>query len=206
MSAEDETFEAVETGSGDDARSISRRSALKKAAAAASVAGVVWAAPAVEGLSIIPDYTAAALSSVHGLTVNVKFGDTNGPTYSGDDNYFYYQATPGVTASSNSPNQNQAITFTANLGAAGTAKYTLAAGQLADGDGFNGAMTFNVGPHNLCRITAINSHPGFSSAATWGTIPATSNTPSTYTQNFTVGNHPGPATRVDYIQITINCA
>ena len=39
--------------------SQSRRDLLRKSAAAAGVAGVVWSAPRVEGLSLRPDYAAA---------------------------------------------------------------------------------------------------------------------------------------------------
>lgn len=38
----------------------SRREAMKKAAAGATVAGAVWMAPRVEGLSVVPDYASAA--------------------------------------------------------------------------------------------------------------------------------------------------
>jgi hypothetical protein len=40
-------------------KEIDRRSALKKAAVAAGAAGVVWAAPKVEGLSLRPAYASA---------------------------------------------------------------------------------------------------------------------------------------------------
>lgn len=39
---------------------IDRRAAIKKAVAGAAVAGVVWAAPKVEGLSLRPNYAAAS--------------------------------------------------------------------------------------------------------------------------------------------------
>lgn len=45
----------------------SRREAIKKAAVGATVAGAVWMAPRVEGLSVVPDYASAAT-----LTGNVN--------------------------------------------------------------------------------------------------------------------------------------
>ena len=99
MTSDNDAAESVDraTEAGADARSISRRVALKKAATAASVAGVAWAAPSVKGLSIIPDYSAAALSAIHGYTVQIKFGDANGSTYPGTNNYFAYKASPNTT-------------------------------------------------------------------------------------------------------------
>lgn len=45
---------------GDDGPGLSdRRSAIKKAAAAAATVGAVWSAPRVEGFSLVPDYAAA---------------------------------------------------------------------------------------------------------------------------------------------------
>lgn len=43
-----------------DARRISRREALRRVAVAGAAAGAVWAAPRIEGMSIAPDYAAAA--------------------------------------------------------------------------------------------------------------------------------------------------
>lgn len=47
-------------------RRMDRREALSKAAAAAAVAGVAWSAPAVRGMSVVPDYAAAGTQT--GLT------------------------------------------------------------------------------------------------------------------------------------------
>lgn len=51
-----------EQAAGDEGagEGIDRREALKKAAVAAGAAGVVWAAPVIEGLSVRPDFAAAA--------------------------------------------------------------------------------------------------------------------------------------------------
>ena len=43
-----------------DGGMVARRDAIKKAAAGAAVAGAAWAAPRVEGLSVVPDFAAAA--------------------------------------------------------------------------------------------------------------------------------------------------
>lgn len=53
MTSEDATDEPREQAL------IDRRAAMKKAAAAAAVAGAVWSAPRIEGLSLVPDYAAA---------------------------------------------------------------------------------------------------------------------------------------------------
>jgi hypothetical protein len=206
MTSDNDATESVDeaTEAGADARSISRRVALKKAATAASVAGVAWAAPSVKGLSIIPDYSAAALSSIHGYTVTVKFGDTNGSTYPGANNYFAYKASPNTSPSSPGPNQNSALKITASLGIAGSAVMTVAQGVLADGNPFGGSIAFNVGPNNQCRITGITSHPGPGPGNNFSTVPLP-NSP-TFTQNFNVGDHPGPTSRVDDVTITITCS
>lgn len=66
---------------------VARREALKKAAVGAAVAGAVWTAPKVEGLSIVPDYAAAgtATAQINRLFVigTADFG--NNPAYYGDD-------------------------------------------------------------------------------------------------------------------------
>ena len=206
MTSENDATESVDEAgpSEDDARSISRRVALKKAATAASVAGVAWAAPSVKGLSIIPDYTAAALSSIHGYTVSIKFGDTDGSTYPGVDNYFKYKSSPNTTTPNTTPNNNHALSITASLGIAGNAVMTVAQDVLADGNPFGGSIAFNVGPNNQCRITGITSHPGPGPGNNFSTVPLP-NSP-TFTQNFNVGDHPGPTSRVDDVTITITCS
>jgi hypothetical protein len=206
MTSDNDATESVDeaTEACADARSISRRVALKKAATAASVAGVAWAAPSVQGLSIIPDSSAAALSSIHGYTVSIKFGDTDGSTYPGADNYFKYKPSPNTTTPDTSPNNNHALSITASLGIAGNAVMTVAQDQLADGNPFGGSIAFNVGPNNQCRITGITSHPSPGPGNNFSTVPLP-NSP-TFTQNFNVGNHPGPTSRVDDVTITITCS
>ncbi len=60
-----------------EARRFNRRAALKKGAVGAGVVGVVWAAPAIEGLSLTPAYASASsgLSTVM-CTGSAKFSLT----------------------------------------------------------------------------------------------------------------------------------
>jgi len=63
------------TDSGD--ATTSRRDAIKKAAAAAATAGVVWTAPRIEGLSLRPNYAAASSVAVNWtgtITMPLIFG------------------------------------------------------------------------------------------------------------------------------------
>jgi hypothetical protein len=50
---------------------IDRRSAIKKAVAGAAITGVAWSAPRVEGLSLRPNYAAAASATVFTGTVDL---------------------------------------------------------------------------------------------------------------------------------------
>jgi len=59
----------MSTADGD----TSRRDAIKKAAAAAATAGLVWSAPRIEGLSLRPNYASAG-SAVIGWNATI-----NGP-------------------------------------------------------------------------------------------------------------------------------
>lgn len=78
----------------------SRRSALKKAAAASTAAAVTWASPAVEGLGVTPNYASAATYA--GGPFNGSFnwtaiGATNGTCATGQRNApGYYGATSCV--------------------------------------------------------------------------------------------------------------
>jgi hypothetical protein len=69
----------LEAGSGTESSSaeqldpkvVSRRDALKKAAIGAGIAGAVWSAPRIEGLSLVPDYAAAG-TIPPGSTITIK--------------------------------------------------------------------------------------------------------------------------------------
>ena len=185
----------------EDPVAQSRRDVLKKAVAAAAAAGVVWQAPQVKGLSLVPDYAAAGTATP---TVTVKFGDANGPTYGGDSNYFHFQPSPGTSPASG-PTQNAQLAIDVNLGAAGNAQLRVAQGVLADGDPFGGNVVFTVDPpFNKCRITAVNSTPSPGPGNNIGPAPVP-NDPGSFTQSFNVGNHPAPTTRVDNVSVTIDC-
>lgn len=181
---------------------MDRRAALKKAAVAAGTAGAVWAAPRIEGLSITPDYAAAG--TVSGLTRTIRFGDVNGTTYPGVDNYFQFKPSPGTTPLSG-PTQNAPLRIRADLGAAGTAELEVAQGILADGDPFSGTVRFDVDPpYNRCAVTAITSNPTPGPGNNIGPAPLP-NTTAPFTQPFNVGDHPIPTTRVDDVSVTITC-
>ena len=80
--------EARDTGSAEgieDPQRVDRRTALKKAATGGVVAGAVWVAPKVEGLSILPDYAAAGTG-----TANVNFRIQSTSRGGSWDNNNYY--------------------------------------------------------------------------------------------------------------------
>jgi hypothetical protein len=76
-----ESVDGEEVGSADadispsepelDPKVVSRRDALKKAAIGAGIAGAVWSAPRIEGLSLVPDYAAAG-TIPGGSTIQIK--------------------------------------------------------------------------------------------------------------------------------------
>jgi hypothetical protein len=69
-------------GSEGDDRRVGRRDAIKRGAVGAGVMGVVWAAPAIQGLSLRPDYAAAASGSVTAhCTADYKSDQTLGCTF-----------------------------------------------------------------------------------------------------------------------------
>jgi len=47
-------------GASDEATGLDRRNLLRKSVIGAGVAGLVWSAPRIDGLSVRPDYAAAA--------------------------------------------------------------------------------------------------------------------------------------------------
>lgn len=140
---------------------IARRNALKKAAAGAAVAGAVWNAPRVEGLSLVPDYASAGTGTA---SVTFKIGTAdfgNNPAYYGDDpgnagdgcnnladdNYAVFNPAngpapanlnnPGITVPAYGPTQSANINMVANLGGPapspiGTVTVAVASGADAD--------------------------------------------------------------------------
>lgn len=129
---------------------MNRRDALRKAAAGAAVAGAAWSAPAVKGLSVVPDYAAAGTST--GLTrvfrilgVDRDYNELDVSTVTHD---FRGLPTPDVSATGGwgvappgdpaySPSTAQVlengpaghpgslVTMTATLGAAGSVSATM---------------------------------------------------------------------------------
>lgn len=59
-------YDRVAAGEDGTQRRMDRRDALRKAAAGAAVVGAAWSAPAVKGLTVVPDYAAAGTAT--GLT------------------------------------------------------------------------------------------------------------------------------------------
>lgn len=88
---------------------MSRREALTKAAAGAAVAGAAWSAPAVKGLTVVPDYAAAGTATgltrtfrILGVsrTGNGNWGDIGGNSNQGSFDFRGLQVpgpTPGET-------------------------------------------------------------------------------------------------------------
>lgn len=88
----------------DDHRA-SRREAIKKAAAAAAVSGVVWTAPRVEGLSIAPDYASAMTGGAPPVYLTIDSADDGsdfGTGCTSGTDYYYFAHTPSP-ADHNSP-------------------------------------------------------------------------------------------------------
>jgi hypothetical protein len=161
---------------------IARREAIKKAAAGAAVAGAVWTAPRVEGLSLVPDYAAAGTATaVIEKTFQIGTADFgNCPGYYcddpgvagdgcdnlGDDNYAVANAAnPGIVSPSIGPTQNTNIRMDYVLQNAGPSptpigNVRVAMAQGADADLPNTDNTrlnveFSVDPpFNKCRVSA----------------------------------------------------
>ena len=56
------TSDPTDPGDTSDTTDVSRREALRKAAGIGAVAGVAWAAPAINGVSVVPGFAEAASS------------------------------------------------------------------------------------------------------------------------------------------------
>lgn len=179
----------------------SRRDALKKAAAGGAIAGALWVAPKVEGLSLVPEYASAG--TVRNTTFFVAIGG-DGPSYPGYSNWFSYRS--GSSGGWNGPTQNTTLNIPISLGAAGNAVMTIPQGTQADGNPFTGNVAFNVDPpFNQCRITGLSSSPGPSTPDSIGPAPVPNNVGS-FTQWFNMGDHPGPTSLVDNMTVTITCS
>lgn len=144
MGTEDKDQPGLETQKHD------RRDLLKKGVAAAGVGAVVWAAPTIKGLSIVPDYASAGTATTGVITFRLN---GNGPSLLGGNNWMNAAPSPSYTVTQDGPSDNQAIILTAPLGAAGNAVFTFPGGQDTDGPGVSGTVTFNVDPpFNKCVV------------------------------------------------------
>ena len=63
-----------------DSSRMARRELMRKAAIGASVTGAVWAAPSIDGLSLVPDYAAAA-TGTGAFTFTVRTTDAENNYY-----------------------------------------------------------------------------------------------------------------------------
>lgn len=113
--SEDEAI--TEVGDVADDGLSSRRSAIKKAAAGAAVVGAAWAAPKVEGLSVVPDYAAAA-TLPGGVGVTLPSIDVKIPFFGSTDYW-------------NDPSSNPR-SVSANVPGGGSVTVTLPGGATAD--------------------------------------------------------------------------
>lgn len=99
MESTDPQSQAGEQPSDDVPQRTARREALKKAAAGAAVAGAVWTAPAVRGLTPLPDYAAAGTGTATRVFLirTADWGNSNCPGYycTGDNSGDEVPACPG---------------------------------------------------------------------------------------------------------------
>lgn len=116
-----------------EARRVSRRDALRKAAAGAAVAGVAWSAPAVKGLTVVPDYASAGTATGLTKVFRILGVERNSNQIDVDSSVHDFRGlpTPDVTVS----------------GGYGTAPYSPATGQVLE----NGPAGF---PGSLVTMTA----------------------------------------------------
>lgn len=201
--------ESRTSDTGDDDSRIDRRAALKKAGAAAVAAGVVWSAPRIDGLSLVPDYAAAGTAAVAAITFN---WNSDGPGAAGGSNRF--SPRPGLGGyTMNGTCPGPGITANATLGLVGNATLTLPGATQADGNAFTGSVTFNIDPpFNKCQITAASFGPV--TPAFFGDLPGGNftlgpqpvpNNNSPFSVPFTMNARPNNCVRVDDCQVTIAC-
>jgi hypothetical protein len=212
--AEQASQESIEESVPEQAGTDSRRSALKKAAAAGVVGAAVFAAPKVEGMSIAPNYAAAGTGTTGLITLRLN---GNGPGLLGANNFMNAAPSPQYTITQNGPSDNQAIILTAPLGAAGNAVWTFPGGLDTDGPAIpGGSVAFNVDPpYNNCRIISGNTgwqgstggRPTLSNTAGPAPVP---NNVAPFTQTIGIpagGESPyyNPSTAINFIEIRIQC-
>lgn len=208
----------------DDAR-IARRDAMRKAAAGAAAAGAVWAAPKVEGLTLVPDYAAAA-TGTGSYTFTTRTAD-GAPTYydSVGDEVPACGGTGGSHWNVRAPDNPGAIfpngegntdgttrTALAPIGPAGNATLTVASGPNNQGE-LNEtrndiSVTINIDPPwNKCRVSSVLARKcnGTNATININNNPAAGATnPAPFTVGTTI---PGPQSNyLSFVQVTVTCS
>jgi hypothetical protein len=132
-----------------DPRALSRRAALRKAAVGLGVAGAVWQAPRIEGLSLVPDYASAG--TVTGTFMVTVMQIDCGNNIFGDSNC--WGACMGTMACQ---------TAVRNFDIGGEPIRITGTGS-ADRGG-DGTLTVDFStmdpPFNMCMVTAVSGSPG----------------------------------------------
>jgi hypothetical protein len=194
----------------------SRRNALKKAAVGAGVAGAVWVAPKIDGLSIVPDYASAGTG--HITVTFTLVGE--GPGILGGGNDLTAQPSAAYNIVTNGPSDDNAIQLRAPLGAIGDATWTFPKGLDTDGPAIpGGVVAFNVDPpFNTCHVTASvtdwqgsTGHRGTRNNGI--TANAGPNATGAFNVPISIADGPGapgnnffnPATKINSVTVTITC-
>ncbi len=215
----DEQNDGVEfdAASADEAKeSTSRRDAIKKAAVAGAATAAVWAAPKVEGLSVVPDYAAAGTTTTGVITFRIN---GNNPGILGGNNWMNAAPSPAYAITQNGPSDNQAIILTAPLGPAGSAVFNFPQGQDTDGNSVTANVTFNVDvPYNKCVVLGGRTDWD-GSTSDRGTLNfgggsnQSPNTTASRTVTVTTGggspsggnNFFNPVTKLNWLEVDIQC-
>ena len=208
-----------------DADRIARRELMRKAAIGAAVSGAVWAAPSVEGLSLVPDYAAAA-TGTGAFTFTVRTTDaennyyvpTNSagdetPACSGSDgSYWNVQSpdNPGNTSINPGITNGTARFVTGPIGPAGSATMNVASGPANQGElnetRSDIAVTIDIDPpFNKCRVSSFVARKCNGDDATINAVnnpaPGATN-PAPFTVPFTIPNQPN---YLSFVQVVVSC-
>jgi hypothetical protein len=206
--------------SGESSDLLGRRAALKKAAAAGAVGAAVWAAPKVEGLSVVPNYASAGT----GVIANKCFTLTgNGPGILGADNSVSANPSPSQTVVSAGPSDASPVVVSMTLPSAnqptdpiGNVVWTFPGFVDTDGPAIpGGTVVFNIDPpFNKCQIASANvgwtgSTGGLPTLAAPFTPAPIPNTTSPFSQTISIpaggGPYYNPATAITGITVCIKC-
>ncbi|MEM7091570.1 MAG: hypothetical protein AAF567_01100 [Actinomycetota bacterium] len=83
----------------DEPETVNRRDMIKKTAAGAAIAGVVWSAPKIEGLSLRPNYAAAGSGGPFNASVSVMGTGTFSAAFNGGAGNIQISANTGGASS-----------------------------------------------------------------------------------------------------------